>query len=455
MPPIGAFRQDATTTGHVGAPAAEFTLTDLRTGGPCLLTLPDGEARPVADPGHGSIALLEAMVGAVVAGLYQRGVLAVHAGAAQGPRGAIVVAGRSGQGKSTLILGLVRRGLGLLSDELALLDPAAGLVHPYPRAIHVRPATIGLLPELAPLEGRPRHELGGGSEWSVAPTEIADLLGGRLGDAAPLAGSSSSTACRTARPRRASATRSRPWPRSTSSAAPGRHRPISAPPSRPSAGCWPTSPASGCPSAGSMRPSTHSSPTWGSPMAEPTRDPQAVALLGLYQSYRETGKTLWLDTRGTSMRPLVGPGGRMLVEFGMRPSQVGDIVLFERAGTVVAHRVVGRRERDGRERLIVKGDNEAYFDPPIGQSDVLGIVLGLKGAETAPLVQRGVGGRSARVIAGVSRWTGRGARVAHRFAVHTPDPIRGAALRAIPSLARVSTRLIVAPITQEHGAGRR
>ena len=190
-------------------------------------------------------------------------------------------------------------------------------------------------------------------------------------------------------------------------------------------------------------------------MAEPTRDPQAVALLGLYQSYRDAGKTLWLDTRGTSMRPLVGPGGRMLVEFGTRPSQVGDIVLFERAGTVVAHRVVGRRERDGRERLIVKGDNEAYFDPPIGQSDVLGIVLGLKGAETAPLVQRGVGGRSARVIARVSRWTGRGARVAHRFAVHTPDPIRGAALRAIPSLARVSTRLIVAPITQEHGAGRR
>ena len=78
-----------------------------------------------------------------------------------------------------------------------------------------------------------------------------------------------------------------------------------------------------------------------------------------------------------------------------------------------------------------------------------------KSAETASLVQRGVGGRSARVIARVSRWTGRGARVAHRFAVHTPDPIRGAALRAIPSLARVSTRLIVAPITQEHGAGRR
>ncbi len=179
----GAFRVDR----HESDRVADFTLVDLESGGPCLLLLPDGEARPMDDPEHATIALLEAMVGAVVAGLYDRGILAVHAGAAQGPTGAIVVAGRSGQGKSTLILGLVRRGLGLMSDELALLDPAAGLVRPYPRAVHVRPSTIALLPELAPLEARPRHELGGGSEWSVSPAEVAGLLGGRLGTAAPLA----------------------------------------------------------------------------------------------------------------------------------------------------------------------------------------------------------------------------------------------------------------------------
>lgn len=178
-----AFRVDALEHERI----LDFTLTDLHSGGACVLVLPDGEARPQDDPAHATIALLEAMVGAVVAGLYDRGILAVHAAAAQAPRGAVVVAGRSGQGKSTLILGLVRHGLGLLSDELALLDPAAGLVRPYPRAVHVRPTTIALLPELAPLEARPRHELGGGSEWSVAPGDIADLLGGRLGTAAPLA----------------------------------------------------------------------------------------------------------------------------------------------------------------------------------------------------------------------------------------------------------------------------
>ncbi len=169
------------------ADVADFALTDLRSGGPCLLQAPTGEARRLADPTGGTIALLEALVGTVVEGLHRQGLLAVHAGAAAGPSGVILIAGRSGQGKSTLILGLVRRGLELMSDELALLDPAAGLVHPYPRAIHVRPATIGLIPELTPLEARPRHELGGGSEWSVAPAEIAALLGGRLGVAAPLA----------------------------------------------------------------------------------------------------------------------------------------------------------------------------------------------------------------------------------------------------------------------------
>jgi hypothetical protein len=177
-----AFRVDELTLD-----VADFALSDLRSGGPCLLQMPRDAARRLSNPHSGTIALLEALVGTIVAGVHRQGVLAVHAGAAAASSGTVVIAGRSGQGKSTLILGLVQRGFGLLSDELALLDPRTGLVHPYPRAIHVRPATIGLIPELVSLADRPRHELGGGSEWSAAPAEIAALLGGRLGVAAPLA----------------------------------------------------------------------------------------------------------------------------------------------------------------------------------------------------------------------------------------------------------------------------
>ena len=33
-------------------------------------------------------------------------------------------------------------------------------------------------------------------------------------------------------------------------------------------------------------------------MAETTRDPQAIALIGLYRSYRDAGAEAWLETRG-------------------------------------------------------------------------------------------------------------------------------------------------------------
>jgi hypothetical protein len=186
-------------------------------------------------------------------------------------------------------------------------------------------------------------------------------------------------------------------------------------------------------------------------MTEPSRDPRATALLGLYRSYREAGTQAWLETRGTSMRPLVGSGSRMLVDFGAQPSGLGAIVVFERGDGIVAHRIVGQRLEAGHQRFIVKGDSEAYFDPPIGRADVLGVVRGIR-RNDGPIHRRGVDGRSSRVIARVSRWCGRGARVAHRVAVRTPSPIRGLALVAIPPLARVPTRLISAPITQQHGA---
>ena len=124
------------------------------------------------------IATFDGLVGWIIARLHDLGIYAVHAGAVADERGALVIAGRSGQGKTTLVLGLLSRGFRLLSDELALFDPARRRVMAYRRSVHVRPGTIPLLPDLAVLEGRPRGELGGGSEWAVRPEEISAILGG-------------------------------------------------------------------------------------------------------------------------------------------------------------------------------------------------------------------------------------------------------------------------------------
>ena len=84
------------------------------------------------------------------------------------------------------MLGLVARGLGLLSDELALAGPHGRDILPFRRSVHVRPGTPELVPALGFLRDRERHALGGGVEWALAPAELAHVLPGGLADPAPL-----------------------------------------------------------------------------------------------------------------------------------------------------------------------------------------------------------------------------------------------------------------------------
>ena len=53
---------------------------------------------------------------------YQRGTLAFHAAAAANSNGAILLAGDSGTGKSTLLTALLSRGWTMLADELAVVN---------------------------------------------------------------------------------------------------------------------------------------------------------------------------------------------------------------------------------------------------------------------------------------------------------------------------------------------
>jgi hypothetical protein len=69
--------------------------------------------------------------------------LFVHAGVVGWQGRALVVPGRSGCGKTTLVAALVRAGAVYYSDEYAVLD-RHGRVHPYPRPLRVRlPGTPG------------------------------------------------------------------------------------------------------------------------------------------------------------------------------------------------------------------------------------------------------------------------------------------------------------------------
>ena len=153
------------------------TITALRTAEGVLLTDHRGRATLAAGETNVVLGLLDRVVVAVLDRLHARGILGTHAGVVEVDGRAVLLSGRSGRGKSTLTLGLLRRGAGWLTDELALIAADDVTILPYPRALHVSPATAALLPELSFLDERPRHDLGGGSEWSVVPADLARAFG--------------------------------------------------------------------------------------------------------------------------------------------------------------------------------------------------------------------------------------------------------------------------------------
>jgi hypothetical protein len=166
------------------------------------------------------------------------------------------------------------------------------------------------------------------------------------------------------------------------------------------------------------------------------------AIRATFEIYRQTGEHAWVAARGSSMRPLIAPGARLLVEFGAVPTGVGEIILFAQGEQLIAHRVVAWRQ----SRLIAKGDAEAFCDASLDLSNILGVVRALRRSPGAPASSFGCAGGLARVIGHVSWWSGRSAAWARRAATILPDPLRRAALLAFRPLARVAAHVLLAPI---------
>lgn len=61
--------------------------------------------------------------------------LLIHAGAVSEDGRGVILPGKSGAGKTTLVSALVRDGFGYLSDELGVIDPVFRRLYPYPKAL--------------------------------------------------------------------------------------------------------------------------------------------------------------------------------------------------------------------------------------------------------------------------------------------------------------------------------
>ncbi len=95
------------------------------------------------------------------------------------------------------------------------------------------------------------------------------------------------------------------------------------------------------------------------------------AILDLYQ---QENQQIWWPFASNSMSPYIKEGDMVLVQHASRRFRVGDVIVFKRADGLVAHRVVSVRGRGVDILYRTKGDNLRFFDAPVPQSSVLGLV---------------------------------------------------------------------------------
>jgi hypothetical protein len=106
--------------------------------------------------------------------------LLFHAGALEAGGIGVLVPGASGSGKSTLVAGLVRSGLGYLTDELAAFDLESGHLLPYPKPMTVKPGSFAVLADMDPASF---HEPDSDAPWSGEEWQVAvgEGTGRRIG----------------------------------------------------------------------------------------------------------------------------------------------------------------------------------------------------------------------------------------------------------------------------------
>jgi hypothetical protein len=135
-----------------------------------VYSVDDGAGEVVTGLTRGDLAtfVMEAAVRALIEDI-STGV-ALHAGAIRWNGKAVLVAGPSGSGKSSMIAWLMDRGFEYLTDEVAVLD-SAGMLCGMPRALVVKPGAAEKIACLPAFEGAPSVQ--SGSHTILRPANTA------------------------------------------------------------------------------------------------------------------------------------------------------------------------------------------------------------------------------------------------------------------------------------------
>jgi len=108
-------------------------------------------------------------------------------------------------------------------------------------------------------------------------------------------------------------------------------------------------------------------------------EPAAEAKVELAAEVLRSRGELRFRATGASMIPAIWPGTVLRVRReGAAGAGPGDVILFERDGSLVAHRVVRRLDSAEGPVWITRGDRNRHEDAPVLERELLGLVEGVR-----------------------------------------------------------------------------
>lgn len=86
---------------------------------------------------------------------------------------------------------------------------------------------------------------------------------------------------------------------------------------------------------------------------------------------------IFIETKGFSMWPFLKEGTKLIIKkVSFLTLKVGDIILYEKDGNKICHRVVRKIVKDAGARLFVRGDNSISSPEEIDEEMFCGKVIG-------------------------------------------------------------------------------
>jgi len=88
--------------------------------------------------------------------------------------------------------------------------------------------------------------------------------------------------------------------------------------------------------------------------------------------------TVFIETAGFSMWPFVKQGEKLIIKkFPIEDLKIGDLILYQRNNQKVCHRLIKKKEINGRYLIFVRGDNSTVSAELITEQMFLGKAISI------------------------------------------------------------------------------